>query len=246
MSSSNRKLLENLSFQSIAEFAGKGLQAVYTIYLANVLGAEGYGIYGFATSIVSYFILFVSFGMDVYGSREVATNKESVDSNVSHILSLRLFLAIIAYILLIVIVYLFIDDTVVKFAIILIGINIFSNAILLNWVFQGLEQMGIIAFRTILVSVLNLVLILVYVNSPDDTLLAFGILSFSMLLNSIIMTIYYLKKIGKINLSYSSEDWKRIAKGSIPIGLFAVMVSIMNNIDLSLLGALLTDFKYEA
>ncbi len=246
MPSSNRKLLENLSFQSIAEFAGKGLQAVYTIYLANVLGAEGYGIYGFATSIVSYFILFVSFGMDVYGSREVATDKESVENNVNHIFSLRLLLAFIAYVLLIAVVYLFIDDIIVQFAIILIGINIFSNAILLSWVFQGLERMGIIAVRTILVSVLSLVLILIYVNSPEDTLLAFGILSFSMLLNSIIMTVYYLRKIGKINLSYSPENWKRIAKGSIPIGLFAVMVSIMNNIDLSLIGALLTDFKYEA
>ena len=246
MPSSNRKLLENLSFQSIAEFAGKGLQAVYTIYLANVLGTEGYGIYGFATSIVSYFILFVSFGMDVYGSREVATNKDGVEKNVSHILSLRLFLAVISYLVLIAIVYLFFDDIVVQFAILLIGINIFSNAILLNWVFQGLERMGIIAVRTILVSGLSLVLVLLYVNSPDDTLLALGILSFSLLLNSIVMTIYYFKQIGKIKLSYSSDDWKRIAKGSIPIGLFSVMVSIMNNIDLSLIGALLTDFKYEA
>lgn len=246
MSSSNRKLLENLSFQSIAEFAGKGLQAVYTIYLANILGAEGYGIYGFASSIVSYFVLFVSFGIDVFGSREVATNKDNVESNVSHIFSLRLLLAVIAYLSLIAVVYIFIDDIVVQFAILILGVNIFSNAILLNWVFQGLERMGIIAVRTILVSGLSLVLVLLYVNSPDDTLLAMGILSFSMLLNSIVMTIFYLNKIGKIKLGYSSENWKRIAKGSIPIGLFSVMVSIMNNIDLSLIGAMLTDFKYEA
>lgn len=246
MSSSNRKLLENLSFQSIAEFAGKGLQAVYTIYLANILGAEGYGIYGFASSIVSYFVLFVSFGIDVFGSREVASNKDNVESNVSHIFSLRLLLSVIAYLSLIAVVFIFIDDIVVQFAILILGVNIFSNAILLNWVFQGLERMGIIAVRTILVSGLSLVLVLLYVNSPDDTLLAMGILSFSMLLNSLVMTAYYLNKIGKIKLGYSSENWKRIAKGSIPIGLFSVMVSIMNNIDLSLIGAMLTDFKYEA
>jgi O-antigen/teichoic acid export membrane protein len=190
--------------------------------------------------------LFVSFGIDVYGSREVATNNKNVEKNVSHIFSLRLLLAVIAYIILIAFVYLFIDDIIVQFAILIIGVNIFSNAILLNWVFQGLERMGIIAVRTILVSGLSLVLVLLYVNSPDDTLLALGILSFSLLINSIVMTIYYLKQIGKIELSYSSDDWKRIAKGSIPIGLFSVMVSIMNNIDLSLIGALLTDYKFEA
>lgn len=136
MSSSNRKLLENLSFQSIAEFAGKGLQAIYTIYLANVLGTEGYGVFGFATSIISYFILFVSFGMDVYGSREVATNKDNVEINVSNILSLRLLLSVIAYVILIAIVYFFIDELIVQYAILILGINIFSNAILLSWVFQ--------------------------------------------------------------------------------------------------------------
>ena len=246
MSSSNRKLLENLSFQSIAEFAGKGLQAIYTIYLANVLGTEGYGVFGFATSIISYFILFVSFGMDVYGSREVATNKDNVEINVSNILSLRLLLSVIAYVILIAIVYFFIDELIVQYAILILGINIFSNAILLSWVFQGLEKMGIIAVRTIFVSGLSLTLVVLFVKSSDDTLLAFGILSFSLLINSILMTVYYLKKIGKIKLSYNSENWKRIAKGSIPIGLFSVMVSIMNNIDLSLIGILLTDFKYEA
>lgn len=246
MSSSNRKLLENLSFQSIAEFAGKGLQAIYTIYLANVLGAEGNGVYGIATSTVSYFILFVSFGIDVYGSREVATDNKNVENNVSHIFSLRLLLAIIAYTILIVFTYTFIDDILVQFATLIIGINIFSNAILLNWVFQGLERMGIIAIRTILVSGLSLILVLLYVNGPEDTLLAFGILSFSLLFNSVLMTIYYLSKVGKIKLSYNSENWKRIAKGSIPIGLFSIMVSIMNNIDLSLIGVLLTDYKFEA
>ena len=137
MSSSNRKLLENLSFQSIAEIAGKGLQAVYTIYLANVLGAEGNGVYGFATSIVAFFILFVSFGIDVYGQRELALNRENVNRNVSQIFSLRLFLAVFSYLLLIAYVVIFIDELLVKYAILILGINIFSQAILLNWVFQG-------------------------------------------------------------------------------------------------------------
>lgn len=245
MTSSNRKLLENLSFQSIAEIAGKGLQAVYTIYLANVLGAEGNGVYGFATSIVSFFILFVSFGVDVYGSREIALDKESVHRNVSYIFSLRIVLAFISYLLLLAFVLFFIDELLIKYAILIVGVNIFSNSILLNWVFQGLERMGIIAVRTILVSVLSLSLVFLFVDNYDDTLLALGILSFSIFVNSVIMAFYYLKHYGKINLRYDKENWVRIAKQSIPIGLFSIMVSIMNNVDMALIGALLTDFKFE-
>jgi len=245
MSSSNRKLLENLSFQSIAEIAGKGLQAVYTIYLANVLGAEGNGVYGFATSIVAFFILFVSFGIDVYGQRELALNKNRVNKYVSSIFSLRLFLAFFAYSILIVYVLFFVDELLVKYAILILGINIFSQAILLNWVFQGLERMGIIAIRTILVAGLSLVLVLLFVDSYEDTLIALGILAFSMLSNSIVMTIYYLKNYGSIKLKINREKWTEIAVSSIPIGLFTVMISIMNNIDMALIGTLIENFKFE-
>lgn len=246
MPSSNRKLLENLSFQSIAEFAGKGLQAVYTIYLANILGAEGMGVYGFANSIVSYFLLFVGFGIDVYGSREIATNKESIYENVNKIFSLRLALAVICYVCLVLFVLFFINDLIVQFAILILGLNIFSNAILLNWVFQGIERMGIIAIRQVLVSSISLILILLFVHNYDDSLLAFGILAASLFVNSIIMSIYYLRKIGKIKLEIDRKSWKKIVKASIPIGLFTVLVSIMNNIDITLIYGLVKDAKFES
>lgn len=246
MPSSNRKLLENLSFQSIAEFAGKGLQAIYTIYLANILGAEGMGIYGFANSIVSYFLLFVGFGIDVYGSREIATNKSFQNETVNKIFSLRLILAVISYICLIIFVLFFVNDLIVQFAILILGVNIFSNAILLNWVFQGIERMGIIAIRQVLVSTFSLILILLFVHNYDDSLLAFGILATSLFVNSIVMTIYYLKKIGKIKIEIDRKSWKKIVKASIPIGLFTVLVSIMNNIDISLIYSLVDNAKFES
>lgn len=245
MSSSNRKLLENLSFQSIAEIAGKGLQAVYTIYLANVLGAEGNGVYGFATSIVAFFILFVSFGIDVYGQRELALNRNNIKISVSQIFSLRLFLAIISYLILITYVVFFVDEMLVKYAILILGINIFSQSILLSWVFQGLEKMGIIAVRTILVAGLSLVLVMLFVNNYNDTLLALGILAGSILLNSLIMTIYYIKQYGKIQLKFDKSNWNKIAKASVPIGIFTAMISVMNNIDMALIGTLISDFKFE-
>lgn len=246
MPSSNRKLLENLSFQSIAEFAGKGLQAVYTIYLANVLGAEGMGIYGFANSIVALFLIIVSFGLDVYGTREIASDKINIHKTVVNIFSLRLFLAIGSYLLLIIFVLFFINDIIVQFAILILGINIFSNAILLNWVFQGIEKMGIIAIRQVVVSSLSLILILLFVNNYDDSLLAFGIIAGSMLLNSVLMSIYYSKKFDKLAVKIDKQHWNKIIRASIPIGMFAILVSIMNNIDISLIYALAENSKFES
>jgi O-antigen/teichoic acid export membrane protein len=246
MSSSNRKLLENLSFQSIAEFAGKGLQAIYYLYFANVIGVEGNGIYGYAMSIVVFFILIVEFGIDIYGMRSIAKDSNNVRKYVDHIFSLRLFLAFISYSLLALFAFLFIDKEIVRYALLILGFNIFSSAMLLNWVFQGIEKMGIVAVRQVMVSLLTVILIFIFVHDSGDTLLALGIISFSLLINSIIMVIYYINKIGKIRLQFNKVRWKGIINAAVPIGFYSVLIMIMNNVDLTLIGSLLTDFEKES
>lgn len=245
MSSSNRKLLENLSFQSIAEFAGKGLQAIYYLYFANVIGVEGNGIYGYAMSIVIYFILIVEFGIDIYGMRTVAKDSKNVRKYVDHIFSLRLFLAFCSYSLLAVFAFLFIEQQLVRYALLILGFNIFSSALLLSWVFQGIEKMGIVAVRQVLVSLLTVVLIYIFVTESSDLLLALSIISFSLLINSIVMVVYYISKIGKINLQINKAKWKNIITAAIPIGFYSVLIMIMNNVDLTLIGSLLTNFETE-
>jgi len=246
MSFSNRKLLENLSFQSIAEFAGKGLQAIYYLYFANVIGVEGNGIYGYAMSIVVYFILIVEFGIDIYGMRSIAKDSNNVRKYVDHIFSLRLFLAFCSYSLLVVFAFLFIEKEIVRYALLILGFNIFSSALLLSWVFQGIERMGIVAVRQVLVSLLTVILIFIFVKDSGDTLLALSIISFSLLVNSIVMVIYYINKIGKIKLQFNKTRWKNIVSAAVPIGFYSVLIMIMNNVDLTLLGSLLTDFETES
>jgi len=245
MSSSNRKLLENLSFQSIAEFAGKGLQAIYYLYFANVIGVEGNGIYGYAMSIVVYFILIVEFGIDIYGMRAIAKDSTNVKKYVDHIFSLRLFLAFCSYSLLAIFAFVFIEKEIVRYALLILGFNIFSSALLLSWVFHGIEKMGIVAVRQVLVSLLTVLLIFIFVNDSGDTLLALSIISFSLLINSVVMVIYYIKKIGKINLQINKVRWKNIISAAVPIGFYSVLIMIMNNIDLTLIGSLLTNFETE-
>ena len=45
---------------------------ITTPYLSRVLGAENIGIYSYTLSIATYFILFGSLGISMYGQREIA------------------------------------------------------------------------------------------------------------------------------------------------------------------------------
>ena len=48
-----------------------------TPYISRVLGSENVGIYSFTISIVTYFMLFGSLGINLYGQREIAYIREN-------------------------------------------------------------------------------------------------------------------------------------------------------------------------
>ena len=63
-----KNYIYNLSYQILAII----VPLITTPYLSRVLGAENIGIYSYTLSITTYFILFGSLGVAMYGQREIA------------------------------------------------------------------------------------------------------------------------------------------------------------------------------
>lgn len=63
-----KNYLYNLAYQILIII----MPIITTPYLSRTLGASGIGTYSYTISIVTYFILFGSFGTAIYGQREVA------------------------------------------------------------------------------------------------------------------------------------------------------------------------------
>ena len=75
---------------------------ITTPYVARVLGAVNNGIYGYTFSIVTYFILFGSLGIAMYGQREIAYvqhDKEKQANIFWELVTIRIFTNIIALII---------------------------------------------------------------------------------------------------------------------------------------------------
>ena len=67
-----KNYLYNLSYQILLLI----VPLFTTPYLSRVLGAEAIGIYSYTLSIATYFILFGSLGIAMYGQREIAYCQE--------------------------------------------------------------------------------------------------------------------------------------------------------------------------
>jgi len=230
------KILKNIFSLTIAEFAGKGLQAFVIFYIAKLLGDVEYGVYDFARQHVAIYILAVTLGMDVLGTREIAENKSCVKKVVNNIMSIRLIFATIAYLLLVVITFSFGDlPPRARTMLLVAGVNIFSMAFMLHWVYQGLERMGVFAIRGLIAAILNIIGILVFVHSPADSLFAMIVVQSSLLINAIWLYLYYSKEFGRIKFSFDKIEWTRILKISFTIGLSFFVVKLYNALDVNML-----------
>ncbi len=73
-----KTILKNFISLSGGELLSKGIAFITTIYLARVISPEGFGILGYTTAFVSYFLLFIDFGFDIISIKKIANDKSII------------------------------------------------------------------------------------------------------------------------------------------------------------------------
>ena len=225
------KIASNLFSLTSAEIAKRLLGFFTFVYLGRILDPSGFGIIGFAAAFVSYFGLFVDFGFSTYGSREIAKDRRMVSKFVNNILSIKILLAIFSSLILILYVLFSEKSAVTKYVVLIMALNLFANAIALNWVFQAVEKMQYIAVRQVLSGLISLIGVIVFVHSKSDIVLAAAILSFSALIGNIWFIPNYQKLYERIKLEFSFEFWKKLFRESFPLAYASIMIGIYYNLD---------------
>jgi O-antigen/teichoic acid export membrane protein len=230
------KIASNLLSLTSAEISSRVLGFLTLVYLGRILDTSGFGVLGFATAFVSYFILVVNFGFSTYGTREIAKDQSIVSKFVNNIFSIRILLAIFLSLILILFMFFSEKNNATKTVVILTGLNLFTNAISLNWVFQAVEKMQYIAMRQVLSGFLSLIGAIIFVHSKTDVVIAALILSLSALLGNIWFIPIYQKMYAKIKPEYSIEFWKELFRESFPLAFASIMIGIYYNLDMVMLG----------
>ena len=138
-------------------------------YVNRVLGPTGIGINSYTNSIVQYFILFGSLGVNMYGNREIAYTRDSpkrMSKTFWEIAIMRMIsigLAIIAYFVFILL------SKQYRFFYVIQGIALVGAAFDVSWLFQGLENFRVTVLRNAFVKIIGLILIFSFVKTAADT-----------------------------------------------------------------------------
>jgi len=236
MSETIRRVTKNLLSLSGAQILSQMVSFAVVVYLARTLGVANFGKIGFAQALVLYFSLGVNLGLTVVGVRSVAREKNEMERYTSHILTLRLSLAVLFFFLLGVTVILIPQSAEVKYLIMLYGLSLFPSALLLDWLFQGLEKMHFIGIARIMDKLLYGALVFVVVRSSQQLLVVpFFWLAGSLLASGFLLYIY-VRRFGTISFRFDFPFWKNLLRQALPMGAAFVMIQIYYHFDVVMLG----------
>ena len=215
---------------------------VTTPYISNVLGSNGVGIYSYTLSITTYFILFGSLGISMYGQREIAyvqNDKKEKTKIFWEIIILRLITMSIS-LLFFYIFYIFKNSECQIYYKILV-LEFVLNILDISWFFQGMEEFKKTVIRNFIVKILSVILIFTVVKNNNDLIKYFIIYVGSGLLGNLSLWGYIPRYIEKIN--FKKLNITRHIKPTLALFIPQIAIQIYTLLDKVMIGKILNDMS---
>lgn len=229
-----KNIAKNYVYNLIYQLLTILLPFVTTPYVSRVLGAENIGIYGYTFSIITYFVLFGSLGVALYGQREIAyvqDNKKQRTNKFWEISIIRTLSMIIVAILYISI-FCIKGDYVIYYRIFFL--YMISYTFDISWFFQGIEEFGKIVFRNIVIKSLSIVFIFLCIHTQEDLGKYILIYVLGELFGNLSLWLYLPKYIGKPKLK--ELQIKQHLKPTIMLFLPQIATQIYTVLDKTMIG----------
>ena len=201
-----KSLLSNFFSLTALQMVNYILPLIVIPYLFSTLGAEKFGLIIFAQAIVMYFGLFINYGFNLSGTREISIHRENtkkISEIYSSITIIKLLFLFIAFIVFILMVFSF-DKFSGDWKLYLFTFGTLVESILFPvWFFQGMERMKYITIIYTISKIVVTISIFIVIKSADDYFIV-PVLYFIGSLLSGILSVYILRKLFNVQLHISS------------------------------------------
>jgi len=142
-SNSHNKVITNTIFNALSGVFGQVLSVITGVFIARVLGPEGYGEISFASVVVGYFMLGTDFGITAIAIRGVAQNIEKFRSYLWTYLLCKILLSVFAIGGLIILISIKNFGNEVSWLIFAYGLTIITSIFNVNWIFSAHQRMDL-------------------------------------------------------------------------------------------------------
>lgn len=236
---SKKSITKNYIYNLIYQILVIIVPLITTPYLSRVLGAENIGIYSYTISITTYFILFGSLGVAMYGQREIAyvQGKKHIRSLVFFEILIMRFITLGISLLIFYITFASSGEYSIYYKILIL--EIIANSLDISWFFQGLEEFKKTVLRNLLVKIISVICIFIFVKTKENLLEYFFIYVLSTLLGNISLWMYLPRYIDKVKISELKII--RHVKPTISLFIPQIAMQIYTVLDKTMIGTIVED-----
>lgn len=211
-------------------------------YVSRILSPTGIGKVSFATSIISYFLMFAQLGIPTYGIRacaRVRDDRVELSKTAHEIFVINSVMCLASYMLLLGatswIPRLATDRTLI----LIVSLMIFFNTLGMEWLYKALEQYTYITVRSILFKIIALIAMFLLIHDQEDYVMYGGISIFASSASSVCNFINARKHIDIHPLG--GYCFKRHYKAIAIFFAMSCATTIYTNMDTIMLGFMATD-----
>lgn len=197
--SKNKRIVENFFSLGIINILNSCFHIIIYPLLIKRLGSEMYGEYVYSLSIVLYFLTFITYGLDMIGTRRIAIFNSQANNNgkseiTSSIISLKFYLFLVCTVVLCLLL-LYIPNLRERCALI---ISIYAGSIgyifIPNWYFVGIQRTKMYLVFQVGSKIVLFFLVLHFVHTPSDNIIYALSVSFVTIMLALLALIYLIRQ----------------------------------------------------
>lgn len=215
------------------------LPLITTPYVSRVLNAEAIGIYSYTISITTYFILFGSLGVALYGQREIAYYQADKIKRSKIFWEINILRFVTMTIAMVIYYFIYVRQGEYKIYYEILLIELLANCLDISWFFRGIEEFKKTVVRNTIVKLISVVLIFTLVKSVDDLYKYFIIYVLSTAIGNISLWLYLPKYIEKVKIN--ELNILKHLKPTIILFIPQIAVQIYTVLDKTMIGMIVSD-----
>lgn len=213
-------------------------------YISRVLGVDQVGVYSYTYSINYYFVMLAGLGTATYGIIEIAKVRDDIEERSRTFWGIEIITILTSIVC--IVVWIVFSVWYKEYTVILLTMTLYLVAVVLDvsWFFLGMERVQYSVLVNAFFKIMGIILIFLFVKSPQDLNKYVFILSGTMLVGNASMWLFLPRFVTGTKVT-TKNLWKHI-RGTMLYFIPTVATSVYMVLDKTLIGAITHDSAQNA
>lgn len=210
-------------------------------YITGTLSVSNMGRINFSQSIISYFTLIAQFGILQFAVRtgaRIRDNQIAFGQFVNRVFTINIISTVISLVLLSLLMLLPTPLVEYRLYIAILSVGVVLTPLSVDWIYTVYEDFGYITLRSILISLLSMILMFIFVKNNSDAYLYVALITVSGSFGSL-FNFFHSRKYVHLGLTKDTH-WNEYKKPLFIFFVNSVTTTIYLNSDTTLLGLMST------